>query len=57
MINVFWNETREKQTIMHVYIYPVADPEGGGAPERLERKNVGLWSGLEREMGVSGADL
>ena len=31
--------------------------EKWGAPERLERENAGLWSGLEREMGVSGADL
>ena len=31
--------------------------EKWGASERLERDNAGLWSWLEREIGVSGADL
>ena len=29
----------------------------GGGGGGFERENAGLWSGLEREMGVSAADL
>ena len=39
------------------YVPQQSESAEWGAPERLERENAGLWRGLEREIGVSGADL
>ena len=38
-------------------LYVPQQSEKLGAPERLGREIAGFWNGLEREMGVSGADL
>ena len=41
----------------HIARYVPRHLKNGRLRSELERENVGLWSGLEREMGVSGADL